>query len=47
MENNMYQASWRQTQLRREQWVETAKGDQTKGSQIFDELIVTKDTAEL
>ena len=25
----------------------TAKGDQTKGNQILDELIVTKDTAEL
>ena len=25
----------------------TAKGDQTKGNHILDELIVTKDTAEL
>ena len=25
----------------------TEKGDQTKGNQILDELIVTKDTAEL
>ena len=31
----------------KKQWLETAKDDQTKENQILDELIVTKDTAEL